>query len=139
MGHKRQATKHPAYPHMVHEAHGYLTRFRTDLEFHDVRCLNAHEHTEPFSWVLTDASTHICWPCEYLNDRDRGLRISGSSRYADMVTGAFGADSCRYYFWTGTTLVRHTCAYDLDAAMASYEEEQKRAAYAGMLADRGIA
>lgn len=116
MPRKAVEVAHPAFALMRHAARDYLTRFETDLTHHDARSLAEHPHHEPFSWILTEQSTHLAWPCD----------PQGNSRkYGRMVADAMGVEHCRFFWWDGYRLQQMPSASDLDAQMRDYENVRK--------------
>ena len=120
---------HPALSIMRHEASRHLVRFRTDLEVHDARALSRHAHTDAFGWVLHSAATWLAFMGTEHRDH----------RFACVFVQAYGAADCRFYFWNGAVMTEYRCAADLDEKIADFEDELRRRAREGELADRGIA
>ncbi len=123
-----RATEHPALPLMRQAAQGHLTRFLTDLTVHDASALGTRPPTDAFGWILHSGATWLA----LMSTEGRPYA------FAKTFVHAYGPDDCRFYFWTGTELVRYKCAADLDERIYDHERHLRERKRDCEPADRGV-
>lgn len=108
------AKNHPALASMrrVAAQPGYLVRFRTDLETHDVAALRNQPIESPFGWIIGDSSTHFMPAFERGEAKASrtGRRFYPSTKAARGVIDAARSGSTEVealcFWFDGSALVR---------------------------------
>lgn len=78
---------------------GWPRSFVNDLFVHDYAFLRGRAVSDSFAWVLRPDGTHLI-PTEHEDKRGRWP----APKIPALVAEAFGAESCRFYFWNGDRL-----------------------------------
>lgn len=95
---------------------GWPKTFRTDLTTHDKAACLAHKPSEPFAWVLREASTHMA----FIGQRDANGPVA--RRLGRMIDDCFRDSESRFYVWDGVALTEYASASTMDDRVLELEE-----------------